>query len=116
MVHRSRVVPLDSVSSVTNTATRSTSSPSESPKRSISPLSYALIMAPKDDPETAALKKEIESLKEGLKSAQTGSADKTITDVCSGLGDIPRLRLQTKRMLKGHIHKVNAIHFAGDSR
>jgi guanine nucleotide-binding protein subunit beta len=73
-------------------------------------------MAPKDDPETAALRKEIESMKEGLKSAQAGVADKAISDICSGLGDVPKLRLQTKRMLKGHIHKVNAIHFAGDSR
>lgn len=32
------------------------------------------------------------------------------------MGDVPKLRLSSKKILKGHINKVNSVHFAGDSR
>lgn len=35
---------------------------------------------------------------------------------CGDLGDVAKLRLSTKKDLKGHINKVNSVHFAGDSR
>ncbi|ODM90207.1 Guanine nucleotide-binding protein subunit beta-2 [Orchesella cincta] len=73
-------------------------------------------MGPKEDPAVTGLKKEIESLKQTLKSAQDAANDSTLENVCSGLNEVPRLRLQTKRLLKGHIHKVNSVHFSGDSR
>ncbi len=74
-------------------------------------------MPPKaDEQEIAFLKCEIEALKEKIKAAQCSVADKTISEVCSGVEEVPKLRLQTKRLLKGHIHKVTEIYFAGDSR
>lgn len=32
------------------------------------------------------------------------------------MSDIPKIRLAPKKVLKGHINKVNSVHFAGDSR
>lgn len=43
-------------------------------------------------------------------------ADVTLADKCSDLGDIPKVRFSAKKVLKGHINKVNSVHFAADSR
>lgn len=43
-------------------------------------------------------------------------ADKTLQDVCGDMADAPKVRLTTKKLLKGHINKVNSVHFSGDSR
>ncbi|VVD05161.1 unnamed protein product [Leptidea sinapis] len=32
------------------------------------------------------------------------------------MGDIPKIRLVVKKSLKGHINKVNSVHYSGDSR
>lgn len=32
------------------------------------------------------------------------------------MGDVPKIRFSSKKILKGHINKVNSVHFAGDSR
>lgn len=66
--------------------------------------------------EAASLMMEIELLTQSLKVAQESANDSTMSDICSGLSEVPKLRLQTKRLLKGHINKVNSIHFSGDSR
>jgi guanine nucleotide-binding protein subunit beta len=73
-------------------------------------------MPPKSDSETVGLRAEIEGLKEKIKTAQTSVSDSTLLEVCSTVDDVPKLRLGTKRLLKGHIHKVNEIYFSGDSR
>lgn len=39
-----------------------------------------------------------------------------MTDVCQSLADAPKIRLSTKKLMKGHINKVNSIHYCGDSR
>nr|CAD7255837.1 unnamed protein product [Timema shepardi] len=43
-------------------------------------------------------------------------ADTTLEDACNELGAAPKVRLSTKKMLKGHINKVNSVHFSGDNR
>lgn len=43
-------------------------------------------------------------------------ADKTLEDICGDMADAPKIRLSTKKMLKGHINKVNSVHYSGDSR
>lgn len=43
-------------------------------------------------------------------------ADCTIADKCGDVGSVPKINLSTKRNLKGHINKVNSVHFADDSR
>lgn len=43
-------------------------------------------------------------------------ADVTLADKCGDLPDAKKLGIQPKKILKGHINKVNSVHFAGDSR
>ena len=43
-------------------------------------------------------------------------ADCTLAEKCSDMADVPRVRMSTKKYLKGHINKVNSVHYAGDSR
>lgn len=43
-------------------------------------------------------------------------ADCKLEDKCGDLGDVPKVRFTTKRDLKGHINKVNSVHFSEDSR
>lgn len=51
-----------------------------------------------------------------LQEEQKKVADCTLKDKCSDLSDIKKISLQSKKILKGHLNKVNSIHFAGDSR
>jgi guanine nucleotide-binding protein subunit beta len=37
-------------------------------------------------------------------------------EACSSVADAPKIKMVTKKMLKGHINKVNSVHFSGDSR
>jgi hypothetical protein len=37
-------------------------------------------------------------------------------DICGDMATAPKVRLSTKKLLKGHINKVNSVHFSGDSR
>lgn len=47
---------------------------------------------------------------------QKSKQDKTIEEVSNGMEDVPKCKLSTKKMLKGHINKVNSVHYSGDSR
>lgn len=51
-----------------------------------------------------------------FKDDQKAKADCTLQEKCGDMGDIPKIRLGPKKILKGHINKVNSVHFAGDSR
>ena len=75
-------------------------------------------MAPKEssDPKYIALQKEIEALKEKIKSSQQAARDAELDQVALSVAEVPKLKLQPKRTLKGHIHKVNGVAFSGDSR
>lgn len=50
------------------------------------------------------------------KEEQKKVADCVIADKCNDLAAVPKIRLSTQRMLKGHINKVNSVHYADDSR
>ncbi|XP_067005012.1 guanine nucleotide-binding protein subunit beta-2 isoform X2 [Anabrus simplex] len=71
---------------------------------------------PPKDPELIQMRKELEDLINKLKDEQKKMADTTIDAVCESVADAPKVRLVTKKLLKGHINKVNSIHFSGDSR
>lgn len=43
-------------------------------------------------------------------------ADAKLTEKCSDLADMSKIRFVTKKTLKGHINKVNSVHYSGDSR
>lgn len=70
----------------------------------------------KDDPETAALKKELNDLIAQIKGEQEKQADCKLAEKCGDMGDPPKCKLITKKSLKGHINKVNSVHYASDSR
>lgn len=57
-------------------------------------------MAPKDDPETAALKEEITKMVEQMKVEQDKMNDCKLVEKCADLGDIPKVKLTTKKSLK----------------
>lgn len=70
---------------------------------------------PKDD-ETVALQKELQDLIAQVQEAQSKGNDAKLEETCGSMGDAPKVRLVTKKLLKGHINKVNSVHFSGDSR
>lgn len=70
----------------------------------------------KEDPEVTALKQELNDLIAKCKEEQEKAADVKLAETCASMADPPKCRLASKKVLKGHINKVNSIHFAGDSR
>ncbi|XP_041987742.1 guanine nucleotide-binding protein subunit beta-2 [Aricia agestis] len=71
---------------------------------------------PKDDPETAGLKQELNDLIAKSKAEQEKAADCKLAEKCGDLADVQKIRLVVKKTLKGHINKVNSVHYSGDSR
>lgn len=51
-----------------------------------------------------------------MKELQEKQADAKLQDVCSSVADPPKVKLSTKKLMKGHINKVNSVHYSGDSR
>lgn len=47
---------------------------------------------------------------------QKKQQDTTLEETCSSVADAPKVKLSTKKLLKGHINKVNSVHYSGDSR
>ncbi|CAH0382410.1 unnamed protein product [Bemisia tabaci] len=72
-------------------------------------------MAPKD-PEILKLQEELKDIIKKCQEDQAKQQDATLAEKCADMGDIPKIRLTTKKMLKGHINKVNSVHYSGDSR
>ncbi|CAG5104092.1 Similar to Gbeta76C: Guanine nucleotide-binding protein subunit beta-2 (Drosophila melanogaster) [Cotesia congregata] len=70
----------------------------------------------KDDAETTALKKELDDLIKKCQEDQKKQQDTTLEEACSSVADAPKIKLSTKKLLKGHINKVNSVHYSGDSR
>jgi guanine nucleotide-binding protein subunit beta len=70
----------------------------------------------KDDAETAALKKELNELIEKCKEEQQKQVDCKLAEKCGDMSAVPKCGLHTRKVLKGHINKVNSVHYAGDSR
>ncbi|RZF35125.1 hypothetical protein LSTR_LSTR009431 [Laodelphax striatellus] len=71
---------------------------------------------PKEDPEHQTLRLELEDLIKKCQDEQQKVADKKLEEATSDMADAPKVRLTTKKMLKGHINKVNSVHYSGDSR
>ncbi|CAG9863075.1 unnamed protein product [Phyllotreta striolata] len=73
-------------------------------------------MPPKNDPELVALRKEVEDLYKKLQEAQKKVEDTSLEKACESVGAAPKVKLSTKKLMKGHLNKVNSIHYSGDSR
>ncbi|XP_065351424.1 guanine nucleotide-binding protein subunit beta-2 [Cloeon dipterum] len=71
---------------------------------------------PKEDSEQTALRTELENLISSIQDKQKEVNDANLADKCGDMGDAPKIRLSTKKMLKGHINKVTTCHYSGDSR
>ncbi|KAF6208242.1 hypothetical protein GE061_016694 [Apolygus lucorum] len=72
-------------------------------------------MPPKDE-ETVKLQKELEELIKKCQEEAGKCSDCKLEEKCADLADMPKIRLTTKKLLKGHINKVNSVHYSGDSR
>ncbi|XP_043198079.1 guanine nucleotide-binding protein subunit beta-2-like [Amphibalanus amphitrite] len=68
------------------------------------------------DPELDKLKKELDTIIESIKAAQKKGADADLVGTCADVADAPRIHSSCRRVLKGHINKVNGVHYSGDSR
>jgi hypothetical protein len=42
--------------------------------------------------------------------------DVTLESACGGVPDAPRVKITTKKLMKGHLNKVNSVHYSGDNR
>jgi guanine nucleotide-binding protein subunit beta len=73
-------------------------------------------MPPKEDAETTALRNELIGILDKMKEEQQKVADCKLAEKCADMAEPPKCRLSTKKLLKGHINKVNSVHFSGDSR
>lgn len=51
-----------------------------------------------------------------IQEEQKKQQDTTLEEACGGVANAPKVKLSTKKMLKGHINKVNSVHYSGDSR
>lgn len=72
-------------------------------------------MAPKD-PDSDILKAELDEIIQKCQEDQKRKADVKLEEVTAQLSDIPKCRLGSNKILKGHLNKVNSVHFSGDSR
>lgn len=43
-------------------------------------------------------------------------ADTSLEQICEGIADAPKVKITTKKLMKGHLNKVNSVHYSGDSR
>ncbi|XP_023226713.1 guanine nucleotide-binding protein subunit beta-2-like isoform X1 [Centruroides sculpturatus] len=69
-----------------------------------------------EEEEMTKLKDELEQLKNKIKKSQAEAKDKSLEDVCGNMGDISKVQLRIKKIMRGHLSKVNAVHFSGDDR
>ncbi|KAJ8972195.1 hypothetical protein NQ314_000293, partial [Rhamnusium bicolor] len=47
---------------------------------------------------------------------QKKQEDVTFESVCDDVTPAPKVKISTKKLLKGHLNKVNSVHYSGDSR
>ncbi len=47
---------------------------------------------------------------------QKAKADVTLVQATESISPLPKCRLGSNKILKGHLNKVNSVHFCGDSR
>lgn len=51
-----------------------------------------------------------------LQAAQSSVADKSLKELCGDLEPTSKVVIRQKKLFKGHIGKVNCVHFGADSR
>ncbi|XP_053212242.1 guanine nucleotide-binding protein subunit beta-2-like [Panonychus citri] len=62
------------------------------------------------------LENELQQIMTDLRANQKSVRDKQLEEICGDMSPVISVKLNFRRALKGHLQKVNAIHFSGDSR
>ncbi|KAL1920384.1 uncharacterized protein VTP21DRAFT_761 [Calcarisporiella thermophila] len=64
----------------------------------------------------AAARQEAEGLKEKIRAKKEALADTTLRAQAANITPLPRLAMKTRRILKGHLAKIYAMHWGTDRR
>ncbi|GJJ15278.1 hypothetical protein Clacol_009554 [Clathrus columnatus] len=64
----------------------------------------------------AAARREAESLKERIRAKRDSAADTSLRAMAAEVESLPRVLLRTRRLLRGHLAKIYAMHWATDRR
>jgi len=64
----------------------------------------------------AAARKEAEQLREKIRAKRDSLADTTLRDVSEEIEGLPRVVMKVRRVLKGHLAKIYAMHWSADNR
>ncbi|XP_015790193.1 guanine nucleotide-binding protein subunit beta-2 [Tetranychus urticae] len=62
------------------------------------------------------LENELQQIMTDLRAKQKTVQDKKLEEICGDMPPVVSVKLGLRRALKGHLQKVNAVHYAGDSR
>jgi len=71
---------------------------------------------PPKDPETEALKVELQDKIKKLQESAEAQKDQSFDDLVSSASGAPAFKAQIRKACKGHLNKTNCVHFAADSR
>merc|ERR1712080_16331 len=66
--------------------------------------------------ELQSLIQEAEDLKSQIKDARKVAQDASFATVATNVEPITRIQMRTRRILRGHLAKIYAMHWANDSR
>ncbi|CAG8557913.1 21649_t:CDS:2 [Dentiscutata erythropus] len=64
----------------------------------------------------AEARKEAETLKEKIKAKKDALADTSLRAMAAEIDPLPRIVMKVRRVLKGHLAKIYAMHWASDKR
>jgi len=64
----------------------------------------------------AAARREAEALKEKIRARREVSADTTLFAMAAEEPSLPRIQMRMRRLLRGHLAKIYAMHWAADKR
>ncbi|XP_075243591.1 guanine nucleotide-binding protein G(I)/G(S)/G(T) subunit beta-1-like [Convolutriloba macropyga] len=62
------------------------------------------------------LRQEVDALKNKIRDARKSAADTTLNEMVANIETIARIQMRTRRTLRGHLAKIYAMHWAGDSK
>ncbi|RWS28579.1 Guanine nucleotide-binding protein subunit beta-2-like protein, partial [Leptotrombidium deliense] len=73
-------------------------------------------MAKDKDEEQSKLEEELKELESKIKNEQKLKSDKSFVDICNDVSKTNGLQVKCRRVMRGHLNKVNDVDFSGDSR
>ncbi|KAI1301788.1 Guanine nucleotide-binding protein subunit beta-2 [Halotydeus destructor] len=73
-------------------------------------------MSKKKTAEFLQLEQELQSIVDKIKESQKAVNDENMFETCKDMADPAKVVLRAKRVFKGHLNKVNCVHYGDDSR